>query len=122
MFDFGHHDRYSAKEKDSLVSQNPYEPPSDTGLPDTVSVEPFRWKPLLYRTLQIVSFVFAVLVVLGSVAMIREYLGAGQGTASSFGKLTGWGVLFNVLVWTVPVVVWLWLIHLKRVRNYFIEN
>ena len=122
MFDSGNPNSRQIKERNSLVEQNPYEAPTDTELPDTASREPFRWKPLLYRTLQIVSFVFAGLVVLAVVAMISEYLGAGQGAASSFGKLTGWVVLANILMWTVPVVISLWLIHLKRVRNYFIEN
>jgi len=104
------------------VGQNPYQPPTDTKLADTANGDTFRWKSLLYRTMQIASWFFASIVASGLAEMVREYRGPGQGAASPFGKLTGQAVLFNIFVWAVPTAIWLWLIHTQRIRNYFISE
>ena len=77
---------------------------------------------MFYRTVQIASWIFAVLVTLGLAEMVCEYRGPGQGAASPLGKLTGQAVLFNIFVWGLPAAAWLWVIHIRRIKSLFIEQ
>ena len=104
------------------MGQNPYQPPNDTKLSDTENERMFKWKPMFYRTVQIASWIFAVLVTLGLAEMVCEYRGPGQGAASPLGKLTGQAVLFNIFVWGLPTAAWLWVIHIRRIKSLFIEQ
>ena len=104
------------------MRENPYKSPSDTDLPDRVNRTAFSWKPVLYRSVQIISWCCAGIVVLGLVVMVREYRSPGQGASSQFGKLTRDAVLFNLFVWGVPVIIWLCLIHTRRIRSYFLSK
>ena len=79
-----------------------------------------RLKPLIYRVLQIFSWIFATLVGLGLVIMFDEYFAKGAGAASPFGRMTVWDLLVNSLLWVIPTVLLLWLVHCSRVRTWFL--
>ena len=112
----------SAFKNECYVGQNLSQSPNDAKSANTENERVFQWKPVFYRTVQIASWIFAVLVTLGLAEMVREYLGPGQGAASPFGKLTGQAVLFNIFVWGLPTAAWLCVIHFRRIKSLFIEQ
>ena len=118
----GHLGSYLALEEIAYVAQNPFQSPNDKIMNGIENRRTFRWKPLLYRIVQIASWFIAALVTLGLAEVVREYRGAGQGASSPFWKLTGLSVLFNIIIWSAPTVIWLWLIHAQPIRNYFLSN